>query len=261
MKGKATEREAYKICRGLLERCYQGRRTDFIQQLLDRQARGLPTLVVTANPECLAYAVAHEDYHALLCRPETELVADGVGLLRMAALLGRRPEERIPGVELLPELLDRASAGRRVALLGAKPEVLRALEEVFHQRWPQHKLVFSVDGYQPEREALMAQVQESRPDFLFVALGMPEQERLIARHIAGLPACVAVGVGGSFDVLSGHKKRAPRIFTRLGLEWLYRILAEPQRLGRFWRNNVQIYRHWRRQHRRYAQDYSPSRQA
>ena len=76
--------------------------------------------------------------------------------------------------------------------------------------------------------------------WVLVALGAPAQERLIARHLEEFGKGVFIGVGGSFDVLSGSKRRAPAVFVRTNTEWLYRILREPSRLGRFYRNNVKF---------------------
>ncbi len=75
-----------------------------------------------------------------------------------------------------------------------------------------------------------------------MALGVPAQDLLIHRHLDEFPKGVFMGVGGSFDVLSGSKKRAPALFVKTNTEWLYRIAKEPQRLGRFWNNNVKFLR-------------------
>ena len=78
------------------------------------------------------------------------------------------------------------------------------------------------------------------PDIILVALGMPQQELLIYKHIKEFSKGIFIGVGGSFDVISGMKKRAPEFFVKLNLEWLYRIMSEPKRLKRFWDNNIKF---------------------
>ena len=83
-------------------------------------------------------------------------------------------------------------------------------------------------------------IQALQPDLVLVALGVPAQEKLIARHLGNFSKGVFIGVGGSFDVLSGSKRRAPALFVKTNTEWLYRILREPSRLGRFYRNNIKF---------------------
>ena len=87
---------------------------------------------------------------------------------------------------------------------------------------------------------MMEKIVKKNPDICLVALGIPEQEKTIARHIKEAKKGIYIGVGGSFDVLSGEKKRAPKLFIKLNLEWLYRIIKEPKRLKRFWNNNVKF---------------------
>ena len=90
-------------------------------------------------------------------------------------------------------------------------------------------------------------IEAMQPDLTLVALGVPAQEKLIARHLENFQKGVFIGVGGSFDVLSGSKRRAPALFVKTNTEWLYRIVREPSRLGRFYRNNVKFLRAVRRE--------------
>ena len=86
----------------------------------------------------------------------------------------------------------------------------------------------------------MQKIVKLNPDICLVALGIPKQELLISKYIENAKKGIYIGVGGSFDVLSGVKKRAPKIFIKLNLEWLYRIIKEPKRIKRFWNNNVKF---------------------
>ena len=86
----------------------------------------------------------------------------------------------------------------------------------------------------------MEEIIKLKPDILFVALGIPYQEKLIGKYYNKFKKGIFIGVGGSFDVLSGTKKRAPRLFIKLKLEWLYRIICEPKRLKRFFKYNVKF---------------------
>ena len=91
-----------------------------------------------------------------------------------------------------------------------------------------------------DKDSVFDEIANIQPDVVLVALGIPAQEMLIAKHYNRFKKGVFIGVGGSFDVLSGMKKRAPKIFIKLNLEWLYRILKEPNRFGRFYRSNVKF---------------------
>ena len=91
-----------------------------------------------------------------------------------------------------------------------------------------------------DKDAVFSQIEVAAPDIILVALGVPQQEELIYRHLHKFQKGIFVGVGGSFDVLSNTKSRAPKLFIRLNLEWLYRILREPSRLKRFYQNNVKF---------------------
>ena len=89
-----------------------------------------------------------------------------------------------------------------------------------------------------EREDFFKKIDLEKVDVCLVALGIPEQEKLIYKHLNNLNKGIFIGVGGTFDVLSGQKKRAPKWMINLNLEWLYRIIKEPKRIKRFWQNNI-----------------------
>ena len=95
-----------------------------------------------------------------------------------------------------------------------------------------------MNGYTKDKDLFFDEISKTKPDIVMVALGIPNQERLIYKHLNKFDKGVFIGVGGSFDVLSGYKKRAPKFFVNHNLEWLYRITKEPKRLKRFWNNNV-----------------------
>ena len=96
------------------------------------------------------------------------------------------------------------------------------------------------DGYVQDKDAVFEEIVTLKPDAVLVALGIPAQEILIHKYYNRFDKGIFVGVGGSFDVLSGTKKRAPEIFIKLNLEWLYRIAKEPQRFKRFYDSNVRF---------------------
>lgn len=121
-----------------------------------------------------------------------------------------------------------------IALLGAMPGVAEEAARRLEEHYPGLRVVYHHDGYfSPEEEpAIVAAIREARPAVLFVAMGIPKQEKWIHRHMDELQVPVCMGVGGSLDVIAGRVKRAPAWMQRWGLEWLYRTALEPRRLPR-----------------------------
>jgi N-acetylglucosaminyldiphosphoundecaprenol N-acetyl-beta-D-mannosaminyltransferase len=159
---------------------------------------------------------------------------DGMGIVWAARLLGIRVPERVAGIDLLENVLALCAAkGYRPYFLGAQSAVLEAAIAQTRRRYPTLVFAGSRNGYfRPEEEsAVVAAIRESGADCLFVGMPTPLKERFLFRHreILGVP--FVMGVGGSFDVLAGHVRRAPQPLQKIGLEWLCRLLQEPRRLG------------------------------
>ncbi len=161
------------------------------------------------------------------------VIADGAGVVWALGRQGHRTQ-RSPGIELAWALLQQAARrGWRVALVGASPAVMEALQRRLSQQLPGFVPALCLHGYQdaaawPELER---QLLELHPDLVLVALGVPRQETWI-HGLAGRRSGLWMGVGGSFDVWAGAKKRAPAWMGRLQIEWLYRLLQEPTRWRR-----------------------------
>lgn len=201
-----------------------------IEKLL---AQAGSNLVVTANSEMIINAYHQQSFREIINQAELTL-ADGIGLIWAARILGSRLPERIAGVDLFKELLKLAAKKKqRVYLLGAKPEVVAKTEAVIKAELPTIKLK-SHHGYltQDLRQKVITEINNYQTDILFVAMGSPLQEKWLAKNLAKLDLTLAMGVGGSFDIIAGVKKRAPIILQRLGLEWFYRLLQEPKRISR-----------------------------
>lgn len=163
------------------------------------------------------------------------LLADGQSVVWASRLLGKPLPERVAGIDLFEQLLALAHQQRRaVYLLGAKPEILAALEQRVNQRWPGIRIVGSQHGYFSDTEGaeIAANIRASHADMLFLGMPSPKKEIFLRRYRPMLDVPVLHGVGGSFDVLAGLTRRAPRAWQRLGLEWAYRVLQEP---GRLWK--------------------------
>ncbi len=192
-----------------------------------------PRQVMTANP--LMIIASEKDPALRLAFRQADLVVpDSIGILWAGWLQGRRAE-KISGIDLLERLCALAAReGRRVYLLGAAPGVALAAAEALAGRHPGLIIAGAADGYfPPESEpAVVAAVARTRPDILFVALDTPRQDGWIRRRLPHLGARVALGVGGSFDVLAGRLRRAPRWMRAVGLEWFFRLCQEPGRWRR-----------------------------
>lgn len=208
-------------------------RQDTITELTARIERGERTHVVTANPEIVMVANENPDVATIL--DQAYIVPDGIGIVYAAKWTNQPIYERVTGIELLEGLMEQADRhGWRVYLLGAGTDVIRLAAEQLAKRYPQAQIVGHRDGYfGPADEADIArEIATLQPHLLFVALGAPKQDVWIAKHRDQLQVPLAMGVGGSFDVISGKVKRAPMFWQKLHLEWLYRLLMQPSRWKR-----------------------------
>jgi len=124
--------------------------------------------------------------------------------------------------------------GKPIALLGAAPGVAERAANTLEQRYDGLEVVYHHHGYfdEDEEAAIIEDIQEAKPAALFVAMGIPKQEKWIKRHMQKLQVPVCMGVGGTFDVIAGNVKRAPEWMQKYGLEWLYRTAMDPRRLPR-----------------------------
>jgi N-acetylglucosaminyldiphosphoundecaprenol N-acetyl-beta-D-mannosaminyltransferase len=163
------------------------------------------------------------------------ILADGISVVWTSRLLGQPLPERVAGIDLMHGMLERGDHhGYRVFCLGATDEVLRRTRERIAADYPGVNVVGYHDGYfsAQEEEAVAARIAAARPDILLVAMTSPKKENFLAKWSDQLQIPVCHGVGGSFDVMAGKVQRAPLLWQRLGLEWLYRVKQEPRRLWR-----------------------------
>ena len=166
------------------------------------------------------------------------IVPDGIGVIKAARILGTPLKGKVAGVELGRLVMAFAAEdGIPVALVGGKPGVAEEAAARMQAAYPGLNICLTADGYfkkeGEENEAVLSRIRESGARILFVCFGAPAQEEWIAANRDKLPDLnILLGLGGSLDVYSGRVKRAPAIFVRLGLEWLYRLLKEPKRIGR-----------------------------
>lgn len=190
--------------------------------------------VVTLNAEMVIAAQNDCELDRIIRRAHL-IVPDGAGVVWALSLSGKKAS-RLPGIDLAWQSLAQAAKNKRkVALIGGKKELLSLVEKSLLQAHPGIEIVACQDGYfsQEQELEIVDAISAKSPDLILVALGVPKQEYFIDRYTAShFAKCVCIGVGGSFDVWSGVKKRAPVIWQRLNLEWLYRLLCEPWRAQR-----------------------------
>lgn len=221
------------------EKIYKGSKTEFYKILKHNIINNKKMFIVTANPETLMTAEKNEELKNAVLNEETTIVADGIGIIKGAKILDYKISEVIPGIDLCPQLFEYANEYKKsIFFFGAKQHVLEKLVDKVKKRYPNMKIWGYENGYVEDKEKIFEKIQKLQPDIVLVALGIPEQEILIHTNLAKFNKGIFIGVGGSFDVLSETKKRAPKIFRKLQLEWLYRITTEPKRLKRFFNNNI-----------------------
>ncbi len=188
--------------------------------------------VVTPNPELVMMAHKDEGYRQRLAGASLTL-ADGVGVIYAAKILGRPLKGRVPGVDFAQDLMEKmAEEGLSLYLLGAKPGVAELAAENLQKRCPGLKIAGTHDGYFQEDGPVADAIRESGAAVVFVCLGAPKQENWMAEHGEKTGAHLLVGLGGSLDVFAGTVRRAPKWCQKLGLEWLYRLIKQPSRMGR-----------------------------
>ncbi|MGC8778550.1 MAG: WecB/TagA/CpsF family glycosyltransferase [Candidatus Caldatribacteriaceae bacterium] len=202
--------------------------------------------LVTLNPEMLARQARDARFRAVLLRAEV-LVPDGMGIVWGAKFLGKALPGRLPGIELAEALLaEGQKSGWRFYLVGGKEGVAEQAAQRLRKRYPGLQVVGTHHGYFEEDAPVVEAINRANPQVLFLGMGSPRQELWIDQYREVLSPLVFMGVGGSFDVWSGEKKRSPRFLQRLGLEWLWRVLTEPGRLRRvvpaFWRFGILLLR-------------------
>lgn len=190
--------------------------------------------VVTINPEIIELANKNKEYETIIKNADL-VIPDGVGI-KIALKLKGLNIKQVPGIEFAYELLKRLSKENlKVALIGAKPEVIEKTVKNLKQSIENIEVSYYKDGYFSKEEEynIINKIIESDPKVVLVALGAFKQDKFIQKikeHTTS--GVIFVGVGGSFDVWSGYTKRAPIIYQKLGLEWLYRIITQPQRIKR-----------------------------
>ena len=190
--------------------------------------------VYTPNSEIIMQAYRNQAFRDVLNTADL-ITPDGIGVVYASRIVKDPLAERVGGFDLATKLIEKATDGSiSFYFFGGKPGVAEQAKENLQKKYPGLRIIGCSDGYfDAEKEKLiLADIQEKKPDVLFVCLGAQKQENWIYQYKNELAAKVCMGIGGSLDVFAGVAERAPESFQKLGLEWLYRLLKQPSRIGR-----------------------------
>ena len=187
--------------------------------------------VITINPEMIENASQNPDFAKIINSAEL-VIPDGIGVEIGLKILGYNVR-RIAGIEFSHRMIEEcAKNSQSVALVGAKPQIVEKAKENLEKEISGLYITYAHDGYFSNDEEIINELKIRQPRLVLCALGSPKQEEFIIKAKQVLPNALFVGVGGSFDVWSGVVERAPEIYQKLGLEWLYRTVKEPKRFKR-----------------------------
>ncbi|MDF1515464.1 MAG: WecB/TagA/CpsF family glycosyltransferase [Anaerolineae bacterium] len=197
--------------------------------------------IATVNPEFLVRSREEPQFRAALQKAAL-CIPDGIGVLWAARWQGTPLRERVAGSDLVPRLSQEAArTGWRVFFLGAAPGVADQTARILTARFPGLTVAGTYSGSPAveEDDDIVSRIQASQADLLFVAYGAPNQDLWLSRNLVRTGAWVGIGVGGSFDFITGLQKRAPSWVQNIGMEWLYRLVREPWR----WRRQLALPRY------------------
>lgn len=210
---------------------------ELLELIAKRVSNDQKTYVVTANAEIAIYAKENPGYKNIIDKA-TYIIPDGIGIVKGAKILNQEVVERIPGVELMVDLLKIANENHSsIYFYGAKPEVIEKMVSNIKKGYQHLKIVGYSDGYtNDDNDTITNEIINLKPDYIFVAKGCPLQDEWIEKVLPKVEKGLFMGVGGSFDVISGEVERAPKIWRKLNLEWLYRIATDPKR----WKRSIAL---------------------
>jgi len=192
-------------------------------------------MVFTANPEFVMAAQKDKQFLDILNKGQL-VVADGIGIVIASKLFfDVKIKERVAGYDLVQSLFDKIkNTGEKVYFLGGTESSVQKAKKEMEKKYNGINIVGVHNGYFDEKEEriIIEQIKSLKADIVLVGIGFPKQEKWIYNHKDEIGAKIYIGVGGSFDVMSGNVKRAPKFFINCGLEWFYRLITQPTRFIR-----------------------------
>ena len=187
--------------------------------------------IITINPEMIEYALKNENFAKIIHNAEM-VIPDGIGI-KIGLKLNGYNIQRLPGIDFAYKLLEEGSKRNLpVAIIGAKEEIITNAVQQLNDKIHGLNIIYYHNGYFDNDSNIYNELREKSPKIVLVAMGSPRQEEFINNARNYLPPCLMIGIGGSLDVWSGNVKRAPSVFRKLGLEWLYRTICQPERFKR-----------------------------
>ena len=194
-----------------------------------------PAFCVTPNAE-IVYEAMHDEAFREILNGAALVLPDGAGTVLGAKLLGTPLKQKVAGIDFAANLLGiLEGSGKRLYLLGSKPGIAEQAAENMKKKHPSLCICGTADGYFKDEAPVIGKINAAKPDVLFVCLGAPKQEIFMHDHQADLNVPFMIGLGGSLDGFAGTVRRAPNWMIKLQLEWLYRLIKEPKRIGRMMR--------------------------
>ncbi|MFI3210213.1 MAG: WecB/TagA/CpsF family glycosyltransferase [Peptostreptococcaceae bacterium] len=213
---------------------FAGTKNELLENIYSRVKSNKKTFIITANAEIAMYARENNNYLEISKRADI-IIPDGIGIVKGAQIKKKSIKERIPGIELTMDLLSHANDNNeKVYFYGAKEETIQTMVLVLKEKFSKLDICGYHNGYHDDSDnKIVNEIIELKPDYIFVAKGCPLQDEWIIKALDRVDKGLFMGVGGSFDVISGNTKRAPKIWQKLNIEWLYRVLNDPKRIGRY----------------------------
>ena len=225
----------------LVKKCYKDSH-DYMNKINDAFNKKRKLFIVTLNPEGIMAALNNKELYDIYMRKDTLLVCESVAMQYAIKKIMKKNIMYHPGIELFNDIIQGLkNTSNTVYLYGATEENVNKLYEKYLEQ--KINVCGYSNGYSKDNEELEKRkntIIKLEPDFIACALGVLRQELFLNDIYKNVSHGIFIGVGGSFDVLSGNKKRAPLIFRKLKLEWLYRIVREPKRIKGFFQKNVKF---------------------
>lgn len=188
--------------------------------------------IVTPNSE-IVYMARKDEHLKDVLNSSSLVIPDGIGVVYASKILRTPLKTKVAGIELGEGLIKKLADGScGIFFLGAKPGFAEKAAENLSKKYPGIVISGTQDGYFKDTDAVIEKINNSGAKVLFVCLGAPKQEKWMAEYADKLNVSLMLGLGGSLDVFAGEVNRAPKIFIKLGLEWFYRLIREPWRIGR-----------------------------
>jgi len=191
--------------------------------------------IVSGNPEVLNTGLQNSILLDNFNSKNSIIIPDGISTVICSKIVGQPVKEKIAGIELMDAIIKKCEhENQGIYLLGASQETVDMCNINLRTTYRKLNIVGSHDGYFEidNCEEILVEIEKANPHVLFVAMGCPKQELFIAKYMDRLPCRIFMGVGGSFDIVAGNLKRAPKWMINLGMEWVYRVAKEPFRIKR-----------------------------